>query len=159
MPVIFFASFALERMGVSSDSVGGSHAGYRQSLRRGTILLYLQVSPSSSFYAVGLNLHHRKFSQIKNPFDPASLFYDFLFLSTLLNTLDCAGNHALSSHFTGAIVSKALEVSSALRDHLILVGAQRDSMWNTVGFFVKYVSRRNFECFSTFPSLLSSVTP
>lgn len=37
----FFASFALERMGVSSDSVGGSHAGYRQSLKRRAMLLYL----------------------------------------------------------------------------------------------------------------------
>jgi hypothetical protein len=67
------------------------------------------------------------------------LFSNLLMLSTLLNTLDCAGSHALSSHFTGAIVNKALEASSALRDHLILVGAQRDSMWNTVGFFVKYI--------------------
>jgi hypothetical protein len=40
MPVIFFASSALERMGVSSDSVGGSHAGYRQ--KRVNILLYLE---------------------------------------------------------------------------------------------------------------------
>jgi hypothetical protein len=44
----FFASFALERMGVSSDSVGGSHAGYRQSLKRRAMLLYLLVSLSSS---------------------------------------------------------------------------------------------------------------
>jgi len=47
--------------------------------------------------------------------------------STLLNTLDCAGNHAHSSHFTGAIVSKALGVSSALRDHLIFGVARNET--------------------------------
>lgn len=103
MPVIFFASFALERMGVSSDSVGGSHAGYRQPLKRSAMLLYLLKVVSSN----------------QNPFDPA-VSSTFMILSTLLNTLDCAGNHALSSHFTGAIVSNALEVSSALCDHHLI---------------------------------------
>jgi len=76
---------------------------------------------------------------------------------TLLNTLDCAGNHALSSHFTGAIVSKALEVSSALRGHLIW-WARNETRCGIQSVSLSNTFETNFEILSTFPSPLAPVT-
>ncbi|KAI0256623.1 hypothetical protein BJV78DRAFT_294431 [Lactifluus subvellereus] len=57
------------------------------------------------------------------------------YLCTLLNTLDCAGIYALSSHFTGAILAVEFPLLF-VTTLLTVVDAPREPTWNTSIFLL-----------------------